>query len=357
VKRELSSRLLSWFDARRRDLPWRNDPDPYRVWVSEVMLQQTRVEAVVPYYLAWLRRFPSIDALADADLGEVLKGWEGLGYYARARNLHRAARLVRERHGGQLPADPEALRALPGIGEYTAGAIASIAFGLPVPAVDGNVRRVLSRLFDLEDPTPVELRRLAAELVPADRPGDFNQALMELGATTCTPRSPACEACPAAELCRARAAGTQAERPRRRRAKPLPEDGVGTAVVVSPAGRVLLTRRPEHGLLGGLWEFPGEPATRGEDPVTAAARAARAVVGEHLAPGTLLGSVVHTFSHRRTTYHAVRFAALAEPRLEPPAVWAAPDELDRFALPAAQQRIAALALEAQGRQAASAAGE
>ncbi len=388
--------LLAFYDARARDLPWRRDTDPYRVWVSEVMLQQTRVETVVPYYERWLERFPTLDALAEAPIDDVLHAWAGLGYYRRAHNLHRAARAVRERHHGELPEDPDALRDLPGIGDYTAGAIASIAFGRPEPAVDGNVRRVLSRLHDLPGPGAAELRRLAAALVPEDRPGDFNQALMEFGATVCTPRAPRCEACPLAEHCRARAAGTQLERPLPKPSKPIPEDDVGTAVVVAPDGALLLVRRPDDGLLAGLWEFPGAPVGSGEAPVDAARRAAghalrtAATHGEEAetpSPGpaapraapagtvdpyiasrpardraTPIGSVVHTFTHRRTTYHAFRFtvagragAGVATGESGETGVggteagdgwaWVDPADVDAYALSAAQRRILGLALD------------
>lgn len=389
--------LLAFYDARARDLPWRRDTDPYRVWVSEVMLQQTRVETVVPYYERWLERFPTLDALAEAPIDDVLHAWAGLGYYRRAHNLHRAARAVRERHHGELPEDPDALRDLPGIGDYTAGAIASIAFGRPEPAVDGNVRRVLSRLHDLPGPGAAELRRLAAALVPEDRPGDFNQALMEFGATVCTPRAPRCEACPLAEHCRARAAGTQLERPLPKRSKPLPEDDVGTAVVVAPDGALLLVRRPDEGLLAGLWEFPGAAVEEGEAPVDAARRAAAAALdfagsgtaadgmdslgaaapgpasSEAATPGAgstapattaatsavardraiPLGSVVHTFTHRRTTYHAFRFTVTPEAGVSGAKrgstgdgwAWADPAEVDAYALSVAQRRVLGLALE------------
>lgn len=353
--------LLDFFDAARRDLPWRRTSDPYHVWVSEIMLQQTRVETVIPYFERWLERFPTLDALADAPIDDVLKCWEGLGYYARARNLHRAARLVRERYAGVVPDDPDALRELPGVGDYTAGAIASIAYGRPEPAVDGNVRRVLSRLFDLEDPTPAELRGIAAALVDGPRPGDLNQALMELGATVCVPRAPACTACPVSDHCRAYAAGTQAERPARRGSKPVPERDVGTAVLVAPDGRLLLVRRPEDGLLGGLWEFPGAEARPGESVVEAAERAARAASGADALPrGEPLGQVAHIFTHLRARYHVFRFELTG---LEPDSLspggsdsatgtatnpqdraWIAPGELGAYALPRAQQRIAALAL-------------
>lgn len=332
------------------------------------MLQQTRVETVIPYYERWLARFPTLTDLAEAELDEVLKHWEGLGYYSRARNLHRATRIVRERHGGTLPADPAALRQLPGIGDYTAGAIASIAFGLPEPAVDGNVRRVFSRLFDLPDPGAAELRAIAARLVPEDRPGDFNQALMELGATVCTPRSPTCGTCPAESLCLARARGIQLERPLPKPKKAIPEDDVATAVLIAADGRTLLTRRPEDGLLGGLWEFPAAAIAADEEPALAAARAAATAYGAEL-PGTPrpepVGNVVHTFTHRRTTYRAFRFrltmpapsyrqaadAGGPTSRSESEgerreAAWVTPAELAEYTLPVAQRKIAALALGA-----------
>lgn len=343
--------LLRHYDRHRRDLPWRGTADPYRVWVSEIMLQQTRADVVGPYYERWLERFPTLDALADAELDDVLHAWQGLGYYTRARNLHRAARLVRERHGGQVPRDPAALRALPGVGEYTAGAIASIAYGEPRPAVDGNVRRVLARLFDLADPSASALHSLADRLLDRRRAGDFNQALMDLGATVCTPRSPACDACPVARWCLARERGTQAERPAPKRRATVPSYDVGTAVLRARDGRLLLVRRPEDGLLGGMWAFPGEVARDGESVEGAAARAGRAASGlATVGRGRPLGSVVHVFSHRREVYHVFVFAvpvAGAEGAAtrggrvvgEERGVWVAPEELGRYALPAAQRRI------------------
>jgi len=253
--------LLSAYDAGKRSLPWRGVSDPYRIWVSEVMLQQTRVETVIPYYEKWLERFPDIETLAEAEEDDVLRVWQGLGYYSRARRLQEGARVVRERHGGSLPMTSETLRDLPGVGEYTAGALASIAFGEAVPAVDGNVRRVLSRMFDLADPSPSKLREVAGELVDPERPGDFNQALMELGALTCVPRSPRCEACPLSSVCLALERGTVEERPRPRAKKPVPEVDVAVVVAVardiSGGLRFLLRKRPDTGLLAGMWEFPG----------------------------------------------------------------------------------------------------
>lgn len=315
-------------------MPWRRTADPYAIWVSEVMLQQTRVDAVIPYYQRWMARFPSVGALAEAPLDDVLVHWQGLGYYSRARNLHRAARMVRERHEGEVPGEAEALLRLPGVGEYTAGAVASIAFGRRVPAVDGNVRRVLSRLHDLEDPRPAELRRLADDLVPPDRPGDFNQALMELGATICTPRSPRCEACPVSQWCRARALGVQEERPRRKRRGRVPEEAVETLVVVRGDvvrgdGALLLVRRPEAGLLGGLWEPPGEHRPPGVQALI-----------DDAAPGPELAPVRHVFSHKRVTYHPRLYRVAAAARETPAgAAWVGPDRLEDYAMPVAQLRI------------------
>lgn len=333
----IAAALLRHFDANRRSMPWRETSDPYAIWVSEVMLQQTRVETVIPYWERWMERFPTVEALADAELDEVLKRWEGLGYYSRARNLHGAARMVRERHGGRLPGTPDELRGLPGIGEYTAGAVASIAFGVPTPAVDGNVRRVLSRVYDLEDPGPAELRDRASGLVPDDRPGDFNQALMELGATICTPRSPDCGACPVAEWCEARRLGVQEERPRPKDRKPVPAETVETAVIVRGDGAVLLSRRPEDGLLGGLWEFPGDDATADVRTIVAALTAAAD-------PVSTLEPVVHTFTHKRVTYVPTVWE-VAEPRADAVSelpdglAWVPEDRLEDYALPVAQQRI------------------
>lgn len=339
---ELRARLLAFFDTSRRDLPWRRDRhDAYRVWTAEVMLQQTRVDAVIPYYRRFLERFPDVECLADADLDDVLRVWQGLGYYARARNLHRAARVVKERHGGRMPRDLEALRRLPGVGDYTAGAVASIAFGLPAPAVDGNARRVLCRLFDFAAPAPAELRRLAAELVDPDRPGDFNQALMELGATVCTAREPACGCCPVAAACGARANGTVADRPTRRGRRAIPSVEIAAAIVRTDGAQVLLVRRPESGLLGGLWEFPAEALRAGENPLAAAARAASQRGVRLRSSGRPLPPVARAFSHLKAVYRPVLFR-LRRPRPEADGRWVAIRRLGTLALPAAQRRIAEL---------------
>lgn len=255
----ISPALLEWFYKNRRSLPFREDPTPYHVWLSEVMLQQTRVSAVLPYYYRFLEALPDIPALAACEEEKLHKLWEGLGYYSRVRNLQKAAKLVCAQYGGQLPADYAALLALPGIGEYTAGAIASISFGLPVPAVDGNVLRVFSRLYN--DPgvitEPAVKKAFAARVMehqPPEKAGDYNQALMELGALVCVPNgAPLCGQCPLAEVCRARAAGTTAQLPQKAKQKPRKIVPVTLALVESPAG-FLVQQRPQKGLLAGLWQ-------------------------------------------------------------------------------------------------------
>ena len=342
-------RLLSWYDRTARALPWRvppaerrrgRRPDPYRVWLSEVMLQQTTVAAVAPYYEAFLARWPTVEAVAAAPLEAVLAAWAGLGYYARARNLHRAAIVVTEEHGGRFPADEAALRRLPGVGAYTAAAIAAIAFDRPVAVVDGNVERVLARFHDVASPLPgakSRLGRLAQELVPARRPGDFAQALMDLGATVCTPRAPRCPLCPWRTTCRALADGTVAERPVRPRRPPRPLRHGVAFWAVRPDGAVLLRRRPEAGLLGGMMEVPCSPW--GAEPVAAP---------QALAPirarwRALPGRVHHVFTHFALEL-AVYAARVAEAtRAE--GVWVSPDAFGRAGLPSLMRKVARHALK------------
>jgi A/G-specific adenine glycosylase len=346
---ELREALLAWYRANRRELPWRAGEgevaDPYRVWLSEVMLQQTRVETVVRYYERWLERFPTLAALADAPLDDVLKAWEGLGYYSRARNFHSAVREVRVRYGGEVPDDPEAFGALPGIGRYTQGAVMSIAFGQPAPIVDGNVRRVFARWTDDPDPSVPGLWAMAARLVPGSAPGELNQALMELGATVCTPRKPRCGQCPARERCRARIAGTQEERPAPKKAKPLPHEDTAVAVVERD-GRLLLVRRPVDARLGGMWAFPCTVRHRGETVGAAAERAVCEGLGLTVQSGEEIGAVRHVFTHVRVTYHAVRCTSSEGdplPLRYDSSAWIEPHQVSDYALPVAQQRIAALA--------------
>ncbi len=305
------SRLLAWYEQHRRHLPWRDHSNPYAVWVSEVMLQQTRVEAVIPYFERWMARFPTLQSLAEASEQEVLRLWEGLGYYSRARNLHRAAQMVMEQFGGVLPRSAEALQRLPGIGRYTAGAIASIAFGLDKPALDGNVRRVYARLFDLELPvdSPEGERRLwelATAHLPSGRAGEFNQALMDLGATLCLPRRPRCGRCPLREDCLAYQRGVQEERPRRRLRAPPPHHVYAAAAIVRPIrGRMctLLARRPGRGLLGGLWEFPNG-RIEGVEPDRELVAALGGQYRLKVQVEAALGAIRHAYTHFRVTVHA-----------------------------------------------------
>jgi A/G-specific adenine glycosylase len=360
--------LLDYFARGQRELPWRETDDPYRILVSEIMLQQTRVETVVPYYRRWIERFPDAASLAGADEEEVLLHWKGLGYYRRARSLLGAARAVVAEHGGVVPGDAATLETLPGVGPYTAGAVASIAFGEPVPAVDGNVRRVLSRILDDPDPSAARLRSVAGRLVDPERPGDFNQALMELGATICTPRRARCGGCPVRPWCAAAEAGTVDERPARRPRREVPRVVEGVAVVLDGADRVLLRRRPLEGLLGGMWECAGEeitaPLPRGRSGehalIEAVLRVARGLpeIGAEgaIVPVALLPPVEHAFTHRKVTYRPVllrvngsrgRPGEGAAQGVERPVDAGAPrnvrwvsfDELDGQPLSRAQERI------------------
>jgi len=290
----LRDALVRWYRASARDLPWRHDVTPYRVLVSELMLQQTRVETVIPYFARFLERFPSLQDLASAELDEVLQHWQGLGYYRRARFLHAAARAAVAQGG--LPSDPEGLRALPGIGAYTAGAVASIAHGVPAPAIDGNVQRVIARVDGLQDDPKKAAGRRAVEarvqaIQDATVASEVTQGLMELGATVCTPRSPDCGECPWAAPCVARATGQQEALPRTAKKKP-PKPVSGVALVVVDDDRVLLGRRPE-GLLGGLWE---PPWVQGEGLAALAPR-----VGPLPEDVVHAGQIVHVFTHRRLT--------------------------------------------------------
>lgn len=356
--REIAAALGAWFDREARDLPWRRTRDPYAIWLSEVMLQQTRVETVIPYYERFLARYPTVADLAAAELDQVLSLWSGLGYYRRARGLHLAAREVTVRHGGAFPREAAGLRALPGIGAYTAGAIASIAFDRREPIVDGNVARVLARLEGIDDDIRggAGARRLwaaAARLVPADRPGQFNQALMELGATVCTPRSPRCGACPVDGACVARAEGREEELPVISPKRDAPSVSM-VAAVVRAGRRVLLARRAEGGLFGGLWEPPmvEAPSLAAALPLLAAVGVAGgAGEGATRLPGAIparraatdaesfslreVGRVRHILTHRRLEVTVARAevpapwrrrAKLADPYEK--AEWLDPDEVD-----------------------------
>ena len=341
--RETAEALLAWYGERERDVPWRGEESPYRIWVAEVMAQQTRMATVRRYYPAFLERFPDVRALAAAERQEVLKAWEGLGYYGRARRLHAAAREVVERYGGALPEEPERLRELPGIGPYTAGAVASMAFGRAEPAVDGNARRVLSRLCDLADPGRGELEAAARRLLEAvpGRAASLNQALMDLGGAVCTPRSPACAECPTAATCLALERGTVAERPPKRERRELPHQEVAVGLVWRD-GRLLVARRPADGLLGGLWEFPGGKVEEGESPEEAVRRELREEMALEVEVGEPLRAVHHAYSHFRVTlrpYHARILSGEPRARSAEAWRWIAPDAMDEIPLPAANHRI------------------
>ncbi len=351
---ELAERLLEWFATHARDLPWRENRTPYRVWVSEVMLQQTQVTTVEPYYERFLQRFPGIEALADASLEEVLKVWEGLGYYARARHLHRAAQQLMSADSGQLPARFEDLKALPGIGTYTAGAIASIAFGQRVPAVDGNARRVLCRVFGIRrdvthSATKRELEQLAADLLPPEA-GVFNEALIELGATVCTPREPSCNRCPLGDLCWANAEGEQEALPVRRSRRQVPHYDVAAAVTVREDGAVLVAQRNVDAMLGGLWEFPGGKREEGESLSECLVREMREELGVEVEVGEPVIVVPHAYSHLRITLHAFRCRLRdGRPRCLDCAAfrWVPPEDLDQLPMSRVDREVARSLIEGE----------
>ena len=346
--RERLPELLPWYDHARRDLPWRRTRDPYAVWVSEMMLQQTQVATVLGYYERWMKRFPTVRALARAAEDDVLHAWQGLGYYSRARNLWRGARAVVSEHGGRIPETAAALRALPGIGPYSAGAIASIAFGERAPLVDGNVVRVLCRVFGLRgdpsrNPLKTELWDIAGRLVPAERPGDFNQALMELGATVCTPRAARCVACPLRTACIARRDGLVEqlpELPKRTETVPVPR----AAAVVERAGKVLCVRVPDGApRWAGMWQMPNADVASSETAEAAASRAVREAAGLSVQSGERLLCVRHSVTHHRITLDVFRCEArrgTARAVAASSVEWVAPGELDTLAMPSAHRRIA-----------------
>ncbi len=345
---EIGIRLVSWYQRHARRLPWRAAPgqlaaDPYAVWISEVMLQQTQVETVKPYFARWMAAFPTIEALAAAPLDTVLRVWEGLGYYARARNLHRAAQAIVREQGGQLPQTLAGLRALPGIGAYTAAAIGSIAFGLDAAVLDGNVKRVLARVFnytgDIKTPkAESELRALATECLPPGQASDYNQALMDLGATVCTPKNPVCLICPLLGLCAAQAQGLQEARPIKGKMRPVPTHGLVVAVI-ERKGQVLLTQRSAGGLLGGLWAFPSGLLPAAASPTPFQARQGlRAGLDLDLHVDEPLLVFEHAYTHFRVTVHV--FHARLTGRAPRGYTWIRLADLDQYAMGKVDRRIA-----------------
>lgn len=338
--------LLTWFRAEARDLPWRKSRDPYHIWLSEILLQQTRVDQGLPYYERFLAALPTIVALANASEDEVLKLWEGLGYYTRARNLHKAARQVMEQHGGCLPDRAEVLQLLPGVGRYTAGAIASIAFGERVPVVDGNVKRVLTRLFNIAQPiedtaTDKKLWAIADALVPPSDPGDFNQGMMELGARICTPKKPDCASCPLVNECAAYKRNVQEKRPVRKPKKAVPHKEIVVAVIERD-GLYLIGKRGPDGMLAGLWEFPGGKLEAGESHQEALIRECAEELGVAVSVKGMIASVRHAYTHLKVTLNVYRCTILkGKPRskVHTELQWVAPADFDVYAFPKANHKF------------------
>lgn len=302
---KIQKKLLRWYKKNKRELPWRKTKDPYAIWISEIMLQQTQVATVIPYYQKFMESFPTVRHLAKADLSKVLKVWEGLGYYSRARNLHRASRIVSNDFHGNIPNQQRDLLALPGIGRYTAGAILSIAFDQPAPILDGNVKRVLSRLFAIADPpargkTEARLWHLSESLLPKGKASSFNQGLMDLGAMICTPKEPQCPLCPLRDHCKGRASGDPERFPAKAIRRQIPHVEAISAVILKN-GRVLLQKRPPKGLLGGLWEFPNWPVEEERDFEKVLRHKVRSDLGLMVKSKEPIGSFHQTFSHFKLT--------------------------------------------------------
>ncbi|MEN6421349.1 MAG: A/G-specific adenine glycosylase [Smithella sp.] len=306
IKYLLSRRLLAWYRRNQRSLPWRKTSDPYRIWISEIMLQQTQVDTAIPYYHRFLKAFPTVFSLARAPLQDVLKSWENLGYYSRARNIYAAAKVIVEKFDGRIPDHLEAIKTLPGIGQYTAGAILSIAYGHALPAVDGNVRRILCRLFAIRNPLDdaqeqKRLQKLAASLIPVKHPGDFNQALMDLGATICKAKNPDCSRCPVAGHCQARLHNLQNVLPITVKTPAIPHRQAAAAVIRNSKGMLLVVQRPASGLLASLWKLPGGFIKSGEDMENSLRHSVQEELGISVRTGKYLGSVNHTYTHFRLT--------------------------------------------------------
>ena len=321
VKRAVIANLLPWFSANKRAMPWRNNRTPYRVWISELMLQQTRVDQVIPYFNRFMKRFPSMKSLAAASQEDVLKMWEGLGYYSRARNLHKTARIIATRHKGRFPGNAEEIVALPGIGSYTAAAIGSLAFNLDLAVLDGNVIRVLSRLFAYAKDTrstvaKKELQQFADTLLVKGEAGDFNEAMMELGATLCLPKNPQCGGCPLSKVCLGHQSGRPTDYPVKAPKKKVPHIVVGAAVITNRKGDVLIAQRRDEDMLGGLWEFPGGKQETGETIQQCIVRELKEELGINAETGDFLVTVKHAYSHFTMEMHTY-FAKIKSGRPRP----------------------------------------
>ena len=355
IKQNFQQNLLTWFQDQKRDLPWRRTQDPYQIWVSEVMLQQTQVDQVLPYFYRFIEAFPTVEALARASLSEVLKVWEGMGYYARARNLHRAAQRIVEDYGGKIPDTFKGLSQLPGIGPYTVRAILSIAYHQDYPVLDGNVIRVLCRVFHIDkDPrsgmVKRELLQLAGELLPPGKAGIFNQALMELGALVCRPQGPTCLLCPLRSLCQAQASGDPTALPVKAPKKTLPHYHICVGIIWKDH-QVLIALRPLEGLLGGLWEFPGGKLEEGESLEACVVREVREELGIEVKVDKPFRVVRHAYTHFRITLHSFHCTYLSGDPKPLGCIdwkWVSPDDLPRYAFPKANKKILEKLLDQSG---------
>lgn len=347
---DIAQAIVTWYKYSHRELPWRNTSDPYAIWLSEIMLQQTQVVTVLPYYQRFLNSFPTIKALAEADDDNVLKHWEGLGYYTRCRNLHKAAKLIMEKHNGCFPDTLEAVEALPGIGKSTAGAILTFAYKQRHPILDGNVKRVLARLLDWDQPVskPVSQKTLwQASRALVDNCDDvysLNQALMELGATLCSRTRPSCLLCPVKSSCLSLKNATQEARPVKEVKKPVPHKAIGVAIIWNDLGELLIQQRPAEGLLGGLWEFPGGKQEPEESIEKTVHREIQEELGLSLELGEALDPVSHAYSHFKVTLYAYHCRLSPAKQTPKPAMkqrwqWIKLDELDTLAFPTANRKL------------------
>ncbi len=354
---KIQKELLSWFAENQRALPWRESYDPYQVWISEIMLQQTQVVTVLPYFERWMKLFPTVQKLAAADQDEVLKAWEGLGYYSRARNLHKAAQQICKEHHGKIPQTADELRTLPGIGPYTCGAILSIAFNKETPILDGNVVRLLTRLYDVaQSPTDTqvkkELWRLSETLIPHGNARDFNQAMMEFGALHCTPKNPSCESCPLQGSCQAYSEGTVDKRPVKGKQKESISIEVALGVLVKThsnhpqkSSQFFVQKRAGEGLMSGLWEFPGGKREKGESLLQALRREIFEETGVHVNKAKKLLTIQHAYTKYRVKLHCYWIEDFeGNPKMMPgeavsEAQWVSLDELEKMAFPAANRKL------------------
>ncbi len=350
---DLRRSLLAWYRREGRDLPWRNLRDPYAIWIAEIMLQQTQVKTVIPYYERWLSQFPSVEALASADLQQVLKAWQGLGYYARARNLHKAAQMIVQQYQGVFPPQLEAVLELPGIGRTTAGGILSAAFNLPLSILDGNVKRVLARLMALTVPPGKALKslwELSDTLLDPKHPQAFNQAIMDLGATVCLPKTPNCSQCPWTTHCQAYLFNLQHQIPMREAASPLPHKIIGVAVIWNEQGQILIDKRPAKGLLGGLWEFPGGKLEADETLEDCIRREIQEELAIEIEVGSHLITIEHAYTHFKVTlnvYHCRHLSGEPQPLECDEIRWVTLDEIEQFPFPKANEKIIAALKQAR----------